>query len=575
MIQGEPRKLQDWEWRDAEYERRRERARLAARRRGRLRLAALSLVTAAIVVSALFAARALSLPAPYARAALAVVDGKTYAAAAVLASRSDNEESATANGPADTATWDDGLATVSSSVVDGALNSTATVTLTGVSLLDGRVTADSMDLVADAAATRSAESGGANASRITGLHVDGQPVTLDSLPLTIDGVGTLTALETREADEGTALEAEVTGLRLHLTSPWRGLPEGADIVVGSAAACADQDTAARLLPEPALSDSGGGSGGSGGGSGGSGGGSGGSGGGSGGSGGGSGSGGSSGDNGDRSGNGTGGDSSGGGGTAGSSSADTFRPGKMHSPTKSSSNLIPFPDAVFPVDGEVWYSDDFGAPRAVGGGHTGNDVFARKGTPLVAVQAGTVQELRYRSLGGNSFHLVNDRGDYFYYAHLLRYAAGITNGSAVEAGQMLGYVGNTGNAITTPPHVHFEIHPGGGAPIDPFPYLELWRGEAAATAQPADSGDPATQARQSDIPPSVSVEAEMGRHEQTVVQAGLASQPTQAGDGRMALLPAALSFGILGGLTTSAVRRRTQFRLLAMDAEDLHRAAKAG
>jgi uncharacterized membrane protein YgcG len=548
VIQGETRKFQDWEWRDAEYARRRERARLAARRRGRLRLAALSLGTAAIVASALFAARALSLPAPYARAALAVVDGRTYAAAAVLASQSDNEETAVANGPAGTATWDDGLATVSSSVIDGALNSTATVTFTGVSLLDGRVTADSMDLVADAAATRSAESGGVNVSRITGLQVDGQPVTLDSLPLTIDGVGTLTALETREADEGATLEAEVTGLRLHLISAWRGLPEGADIVVGSAAACADQAAAARLLPEPVLRDSGGGSGGSGGGPG---------------------SGGSSGD--DGSGGGTG---STGGGTAGSSSAGTFRPGKMHSPTRSSRDLIPFPDAVFPVAGEVWYSDDFGAPRAVGGGHTGNDVFARKGTPLVAVQAGTVQELRYRSLGGNSFHLVNDRGDYFYYAHLLRYAAGIANGSVVEPGQVLGYVGNTGNAITTPPHLHFEIHPGGGAPIDPFPYLELWRGQAAAIAQPAGSGSPAEQDRQSDVPPSVSVEAEKGRHEQTVAQAGLAPQSMPAGDGGMALLPAALCFGILGGLTTSALRR-TRFRLLAMDAGDLHRAAKAG
>jgi murein DD-endopeptidase MepM/ murein hydrolase activator NlpD len=560
VIQGEPSKLQDWEWRDAEYARRRERARLVARRRGRLRLAALALGTAAIVVSALVAARALSLPAPYARASLAVVDGTTRGSVAVMASRIDNEQTANAGGAAGTATWDQGEATVSSTVADGALISTATVTLTHLSLLGGRVTADSMDLVADAAATKSAESGGVNVSRITGLQVDGQAVPLDSLPLTIDGVGTLTALETREADDGTGLEAEVTGLRLHLTSAWRGLAEGADIVVGSAAACADETAAAHLLPKPVPSDSDGGSSSSGGSS-------------SGGSG--SGSSGSSGSSDDKdNGGGTGG--SGGGGNTDSSSADTFRPGKMHSPTKSSGDLIPFPGAVFPIDGEVWYSDDFGAPRAVGGGHTGNDIFARRGTPLVAVQAGTVQELRYRSLGGNSFHLVNDRGDYFYYAHLMRYAAGITNGSVVEAGQVLGYVGNTGNAITTPPHLHFEIHPGGGAPIDPFPYLELWRGQAAATAQPADSAGPHTQARPSDIPPAVSLEAEMGRHQQAVVRAGFAPRTAQGGDGMTTLLPAALSFGILGGLTTSAVRRRrTQFRLLTMGVGELHRAAKPG
>ena len=258
MIQGEPRKLQDWEWRDAEYARRRERARLVARRRGRLRLAALALGMAAIVASALFAARALSLPAPYARAALGIVEGRTLGAVAVLASRSDNEETANAAGVAGIATWDSGEAAVSSTIVDGSLNSMATVTLGGISLLDGRVTADSMDLVADAAATRSAESGGVNLSRITGLHVDGQPVALDSLPLTIDGVGTLTALETREVDEGTGLEAEVTGLRLHLTSDWRGLPEGTDIIVGSAAACSDEETASRLLPKPVPPDASGG-----------------------------------------------------------------------------------------------------------------------------------------------------------------------------------------------------------------------------------------------------------------------------------------------------------------------------
>ena len=125
-----------------------------------------------------------------------------------------------------------------------------------------------------------------------------------------------------------------------------------------------------------------------------------------------------------------GGSSGGGGNGGGSSAGSFHPGKMHKPTKQHGDLMSFPGAVFPVDGPVWYQDDFGAPRAVGGGHTGNDIFARRGTPLVAVQDGTIAELRYRSLGGNSFHLVNAEGDYFYYAHLMRYAADIQEGSAV-------------------------------------------------------------------------------------------------------------------------------------------------
>jgi murein DD-endopeptidase MepM/ murein hydrolase activator NlpD len=566
VIQGERRKLRDWEWREDEYARRRERTRVLARRRGRLRLAALILAIVIIAVSGVLAARAVSVPSPYARAALAMSAGKMYAPVAVTASRSDNEETATADGVEGTATWSDGQTTVSSTVVDGALNSTATATLSGIVLLDGRITVDSMALVADAAATRSTQSGGVDLSTITGLKVDGQAVDLAGLPRTISGVGTLIALETRQADESTGLEVEVTGLRVHLTSPWKGLPEGSDIVVGSAAACADEATAARLLPRPASGDASGASPGSPGGSSGA-----------------SSSGGSSGGGNDGTGGnggsdaGSSGSSGGGSPSGGGASPESFHPGKMPAPTKTSGKLLSFVGAVFPVNGQVWYSDDFGAPRAVGGGHTGNDIFARRGTPIVAVQGGTVQELRYRSLGGNSFHLVNDQGDYFYYAHLLRYDVGIGNGSVVAAGQVLGYVGNTGNAITTPPHLHFEIHPGGAAPVDPYPYLEKWRGESASTASGSTGSDDASaQSTSSTAPPAVSVEAEWGRHERAVTLAGLAPHQLEESRGGIALIPAAVSFGILAGLMTSAVRRRrTSFSLVTMDLDDLHRAARAG
>jgi hypothetical protein len=194
---------------------------------------------------------------------------------------------------------------------------------------------------------------------------------------------------------------------------------------------------------------------------------------------------------------------------------------------------------------------------------------------VAVQAGTINELRYRSLGGNSFHLANDAGDYFYYAHLLRYAAGIQEGSYVEAGQVLGYVGNTGNAITTPPHLHFEIHPGGGAPIDPFPYLELWRAGDISAA--ADSGDAGGLPASSPSPgsPVNSLDAERGRHEEGVLLPHLPAPSTRAGMSAIALIPAAISFGALGGLMTTAARRHRDFLLVSMDAQDLCRAARAG
>jgi hypothetical protein len=243
----------------------------------------------------------------------------------------------------------------------------------------------------------------------------------------------------------------------------------------------------------------------------------------------------------------------------------------------SGRLLSFPAAVFPVDGEVWYSDDWGAPRAVGGGHTGNDIFARRGTPVVAVQSGVVNELRFRSLGGNSFHLSNDAGDYFYYAHLLRYAAGIEEGSRVAAGQVLGYVGNTGNAIATPPHLHFEIHPGGGAPVDPFPYLELWRGAgAAATADAAEPQEDSVQEPEAGSPRVISIEAKRGRHERSVMAAGVSAAPLPGSGGGGGLVPAAVSFGIVGGLVTTAVhRRRAESYPLTMNTEDLRRAGRVG
>ncbi len=555
MIDGGRRGIQDWEWRDAEYERRRRRASKLARRRGRLRLAALVVFFAVVALSAYFAARAVSLPTPYARASLAMVGEQTRGSEAVLSSRADNEESSRARGISSVVTWEDATATVSSSVSDGALFSTATVSVTHIDMLDGLITADSLDLVADAAATRTAVSGGVDVSRIEGLKVHGLDVDVDSLPLTIAGVGVLTALETRETQEEAGMEAEVTGLHLHLTSAWKNLAEGGDIVIGSAAACADQDTAARLLPPPTQDVGGAPDGSSDGGS-------------------------TGGGSGSNSGGGTS-DSSGGdaGGSSagrrdGASSAGSSNSGKTHRATKQHGDLMTLPGAVFPVDGPVWYQDDYGAPRAVGGGHTGNDVFARRGTPVVAVQDGTIAGLRYRSLGGNSFHLVNAEGDYFYYAHLMRYAAGILEGSAVTAGQILGYVGNTGNAISTPPHLHFEIHPGGGAPVDPYPYLELWRGDATATTDEAKAGASSPEASKEAGVPTISLEAEEGRHEQAILLPTRPSSSRRDGEGMAVLVPAAMTFGLAGGLTTAVARRR-QILLIAMDAEDLDRAARVG
>lgn len=138
--------------------------------------------------------------------------------------------------------------------------------------------------------------------------------------------------------------------------------------------------------------------------------------------------------------------------------------------------------AFPVLQDYGYIDDYAAPRAGTGWHHGIDIFAPSGTPLVAVADGTLSKVGVNTLGGNRFWLTDNAGNAFYYAHLSAYAAGVVNGAQVRAGQVIGFVGNSGQAITTPPHLHFEIHPGGGDSVNPYPYLLAWeRGSSVALA----------------------------------------------------------------------------------------------
>lgn len=123
--------------------------------------------------------------------------------------------------------------------------------------------------------------------------------------------------------------------------------------------------------------------------------------------------------------------------------------------------------VCPVPGAS-FINDWGFPRSGGRSHQGTDMFAPRGTPVVAVGNGTVT-LKSTGLGGISVYLYTASAMY-YYTHLNGYADGIASGQQVGAGQVVAYVGNTGNAIGASPHLHFQIHPGGGAPVNPFPTL---------------------------------------------------------------------------------------------------------
>jgi hypothetical protein len=141
--------------------------------------------------------------------------------------------------------------------------------------------------------------------------------------------------------------------------------------------------------------------------------------------------------------------------------------------------------VFPVVGRVQYVDDFGAPRA-GGPHQGNDIVAAKKSPAVAAESGKVKYWTTSRSAGCMLYLYGDSGTTYYYIHLNNdltmkndnrgkcvkgTAYAVANGARVAAGQQIAYVGDSGDADGAHAHLHFEVHPGGGKAVSPYPYLQ--------------------------------------------------------------------------------------------------------
>jgi murein DD-endopeptidase MepM/ murein hydrolase activator NlpD len=303
----------------------------------------------------------------------------------------------------------------------------AVTSVSGISLFGGELTADSVDLRAASHATSKVAGGSLADSSLTNLVVLGQPVAAGvnaRVPLGDWGYAVLLeeAVVRQNTTSSRGHRGFVTGLHVHLTSPHGGLPAGTEIFVGyaEAAATAPKSSPAPLsppLPQPA-------------------------------------------------------------------------PAPPPTPPAPPPVIQPTPSGVkpqltnqgyvFPVYGPSSFSDDFGAPRADTAWHHGNDVFAPRGAPILAVADGTLFLVGWNTVGGNRFWLRDLHGNEFYFAHLSAFSPLARDGAHVQAGDVIGFVGNTGDAEGTPPHLHFEVHPvellwkGYDGVVDPYPYLLAWR-----------------------------------------------------------------------------------------------------
>jgi murein DD-endopeptidase MepM/ murein hydrolase activator NlpD len=158
-----------------------------------------------------------------------------------------------------------------------------------------------------------------------------------------------------------------------------------------------------------------------------------------------------------------------------------------------------PTLIFPVVGNVQYTDDFGDARWQGG-HEGNDILADKKAPVVAVEAGKVAFWTTSASAGCMLYLYGKSGTTYLYIHLnndvtmkndnrgkcvpgTSYAPGLVDGQEVKAGELIGFVGDSGDADGLHAHLHFELHPGGGKAVSPYRWLKAATPLTAVGAAP--------------------------------------------------------------------------------------------
>jgi murein DD-endopeptidase MepM/ murein hydrolase activator NlpD len=308
----------------------------------------------------------------------------------------------------------------------------ASAEVSTLSVFGGEITASSVVAHAIATAKTGSATGDANGTTVTGLVALGQPVASGG-STTLADWGSLRTIETGSSNAAaTGYHGTVTALDIHLTADHGGLPAGTSILVGYAEVAALASPPTPVTPTTPNTPG----------------------------------------------------SKKGAKTKPNGAAPEPAPGELpfHQPPKITPPLKTPGGHVFPVYGPSSFTDTFGAFRGdvSGGWHHGDDIFAPLGAPILACASGTVFSVGWNSVGGNRLWLRDGSGNLYYYAHLSAFAPLAVNGNQVAAGDVLGFVGNTGDAQGTPYHLHFEIHPVGllglgydGA-VDPTSYLTAWK-----------------------------------------------------------------------------------------------------
>jgi murein DD-endopeptidase MepM/ murein hydrolase activator NlpD len=357
--------------------------------------------------------------------------------------------------PADGSALRVGASTATTTAQAGTSSSAeASIKALAVSAFAGEVVAESVVVRAGAAAGAAGATGDVGTSAITGLVVLGQPVSPSgNVQLPLADWGTLDVLSSTRttSDSPRSAESAVTGLRIRLIAEHAGLPPGSELVVGVTSARAVAAAAPTPSKTPPANV---------------------------------------------------------GGTRAKPKGSTTPGLRSSTPLPRPSPTAPrepgrsIPGAppevvraapevtarltrggyVFPVFGSAAFGNTFGAFRAdvAGKWHHGEDLVAPYGTPLLAVADGTLFSVGWNDIGGWRLWLRDTAGNEFYYAHLSAYSPLAIAGKRVKAGDVLGFVGDSGDADGGVPHLHFEIHPveflgyGYDGAVAPYPFLVAWR-----------------------------------------------------------------------------------------------------